>query len=270
MEIRSKRRVSVIVPTYLPGGYLKRCLTSLDRQTLSKDLFRVYVALNGATDSSKEYVESCLSQCSFDYRLYFLSEAGVSNARNFAIENSSESYVCFVDDDDVLSASYLESLLSASSETCMGISDVRTFKYDITDSAINYISNSYRKLSDIETSKFRARKYFSSPWAKMIHRGIIGDARFDTHLSKGEDALFMASLSPRVRSIKKARPTAYYYVYERLGSASRKKVSTTTEIGRVRYLIFCYFRLFLKNGSDKAFVFSRVVATIFQLKKLFR
>ncbi|WP_084708333.1 glycosyltransferase family A protein [Marinobacter psychrophilus] len=194
---------------------------------------------------------------------------GVSNARNFLIENSSESYICFVDDDDVLSSNFIESLLSVSSESVIGITDVQFFKNNANHSQKNYIGNSYSNLSSVESSKFKARKYFSSPCAKMISRKMIGNTRFDINLSKGEDALFMTQLSPRVHHVRKAEPEACYYVYLRLGSATRSKISKISEIKRIFYVLKQYSRLLGDQRYEKKFLATRILATLSHLKKLF-
>jgi glycosyltransferase involved in cell wall biosynthesis len=198
-----------------------------------------------------------------------LNLPGVSNARNFLIENSSEQYICFVDDDDFLSLNFLESLLSVSSEVIVGITDVQVFKYSTNDSEKNYIGNSYSKLSSAESSKFKARKYFSSPWAKIISRKVIGSTRFDVNLSKGEDALFMTQLSPRVHQVRKAEPEACYYVYLRPGSATRSNISKILEIKRIFYVLKQYSRLLGDHRYEKMFLATRILATLLHLKKLF-
>lgn len=267
---KSHFKISVIIPTYMPEIYFRRCLDSLENQTLDKSDFRVYIALNGQIHPYKNFVESLLNVYSFSHRLYCLEEVGVSNARNFLIDNSFEPYICFVDDDDVLSANYLESLIAVSSESNVGISHVRAFKENLRYAKSNYIGRSYRSLREVEGSKFKTRKYFSSPCAKMIHRNIIGDVRFDVRLSKGEDALFMAKLSPNVQLIRKATPEACYYVYERPGSSTRKKTPIFKELRRLAYLVRVYAGLLLKKEYKKTFIFTRILASLAQLKKLFR
>lgn len=58
--IRSDMRaslVSVLIPTYKPGGYIVRCLQSIESQTLVKNRFKVYVALNGSDKSFEAYLK---------------------------------------------------------------------------------------------------------------------------------------------------------------------------------------------------------------------
>src|SRR5690554_1802444 len=228
--------IAVVIPTFKTGAYFESCLRSLEAQTLPKSMFCVYVALNGPEEPYRSYVGSLLSECSFNYEFFYLKEPGVSGARNLLIEESVEPFVCFVDDDDVLSAGYLESLLQVSDEETIGISNVKAFSISPDLAFPNYIGRSYLRLNDTEGSLYRSRRYFSSPWAKLIHRSIIGDFRFDVSLSKGEDAVFMAEISPSVKSVQKASPEVVYYVRERPNSASRRKPSKIEEVKRFFYI----------------------------------
>ncbi|WP_344701087.1 glycosyltransferase family 2 protein [Halomonas cibimaris] len=237
--------VAVLLPTFKPGSYIEACLSSLDAQILDKSRFSVYIALNGPRDPYYQYVVDLLEFFEFRWSLFYLSRPGVSNARNVLLEKSTESYVCFVDDDDVLSENYIESLLKASDPHTIEISNVRQFSDRSEDVTLDYIGVSYQKLRDEEDSIFRSRKYFSSPVAKVIHRSIIGDSRFDVRVSRGEDALFMANLSPHVYKIRKGVPEAYYCVNKRVGSATRRKISRVQEAKRITYLLRCYSSMLL-------------------------
>lgn len=261
--------ISIILPTYKPGCYITHCLRSIELQTIDKSLFKVYIALNGSDISFKRFLEEEIKKYTFQCELYFLEQPGVSNARNFLIEQSTEDFIVFVDDDDIISENYLEELLKVSTSTTIGISNTYDFIDNIKNLKSNFIGISFDKLEEVTISKTRARKYFSSPWAKMIHRNIIGDVRFDTRLSIGEDSLFMAHLSPKVEAVKKTKKTACYYVNERQGSATRKKVNRKKELSRVLYLLKEYGKMLLDSQYDRVFVMSRIVATLFHLKKVF-
>lgn len=263
-------KVSVCIPTFKPGYYMLACLKSIENQTLSKDLFKVYIALNGSDQSYKQYIEDILKKFSFNYELFFLDKSGVSNARNFLICNSKEDYIVFVDDDDIVSSSYLNELLKASSFNIMGISNIYNFYENLNDLSKSYIGLCFDKLSNITYSKVKSRKYYSSPCAKMIHRNIIGDTRFDTRLSIGEDSLFMAQLSHRVKAVRKTSPNACYYVNKRIGSVTRKKINKKKELKRILYLLGEYSKMLLNFQYGTLFILTRIIATLMHGKRLIK
>ena len=262
-------KIAILIPTYKPGDYIINCFDSIENQTIDKSKFTVYLALNGSDKSYELFLQELLKRYTFDCNQYFMEQAGVSNARNFLIENSKEDFITFVDDDDQLSPNYLEELLNASSETILGISNVANFENNIDEYKENYIGKCFSKLQPLTKSKYKSRKYFSSPVAKLIHRKIISDTRFDTKLSIGEDSLFMAKLSPRVEAVKKTKESACYYVFERANSVTRKKVVVKAELKRFVYLLIEYGKLFFNKSYDKIFILTRIFATFLQLKRIF-
>lgn len=261
------KTISILVPTYKPDWYLKRCLESIQNQTLSKANFKVYIALNGPNKDFEDVVVNALNNCSFDYDFYHIEQSGVSNARNSLIDRSTEDYIVFLDDDDLISENYLEELLSVTDLTTMGISNIKNFETDLNSLKTNYIGKKFLTLNDNETSKFKTRKYYSSPCAKMLHREMVKNTRFNEMLARGEDALFMACISKNIKGTCKTHDSACYYVYEREGSATRQKSSIPKELKRLAYLISIYSKMMYSSDYDRIFIMTRVLATLKHLKK---
>lgn len=261
-------KLAILIPSYKPKEYFKKCLLSLEKQSLNKNIFSVYIALNGPKDFYESYILTILESMSFKHSYIYIDEAGVSNARNKLIEASTEEYIVFIDDDDCISENYLENLLKVSRKRIMGISNIYNFEKDIKEMKENYISKSFDNLNNIETSAYKTRKYFSSPVAKMIHRSMIQDIRFDVKVSKGEDSLFMAMISKNVLGIRKTSGDTCYYVYERIGSATRKKTKISSEIKTIFYLTGQYLKLLFNKDYKKFFILTRIVATLLKLLKI--
>lgn len=261
-------KISVLIPTYKPQAYIEKCLNSLQNQTLSKDKYCIYIALNGPQSFYEDYIKELLDNYTFQYEYIYLSEKGVSNARNNLINISKEPYITFIDDDDIVSENFLEELLINVTPQFMSISNVKSFKNNIEESNLNYIGDKFKLLNKTESSKFKSRQYYSSPWAKMLHRDMIGGIRFNTALSKGEDALFMAEISESIVGINKTDPSATYFVNERIGSVTRSKTNSLDEVRRITYLTFKYSKMLVHPNSDKIFIASRILATLKHLKRL--
>ncbi|MDV2114809.1 glycosyltransferase [Alcaligenes faecalis] len=261
-------KISVLIPTHKPGGYISACLNSINCQTLGKESFKVYIALNGSEDCFFFYLKEVLEKSCFEFELFNLPESGVSMARNFLIENSKEDYIVFIDDDDVISENYLEGLLAKSSDEAMGIANSYNFESDLGDLKENYIGKCFERLPEVTCSKYKSRKYFSSPCAKLIHRNMIGETRFDENLKIGEDSLFMAKISNKIKRVVKADRDVCYYVYERMGSVTRRGVKKKNEINRILYLLREYLKMLFSMEYNLLFIVSRIVATLIHGKKL--
>lgn len=261
--------ISIILPTYKPGDYLLDCLQSIELQTLNNDFFCVYIGLNGPKDKCEELVISILNKFNFNYKYFYFPTAGVSFARNKLIDESTEEYLVFIDDDDIISVNYLENLLKVTNEKTMGITNVINFKVRVEQQFDNYIGQSFDNLASQGTSPLIYRKYFSSPCAKMLHRDMIGNTRFDTNLARGEDGLFMATISKNIDYIAKCSSDTVYYVNCRQNSASRKKVDRRNESKKLIYLVKKYMSMLFFKGYSSAFIATRVLATLNHLKKLY-
>ena len=101
--------ISVIVPIYNAEIFLSDCIKSILNQTI-KD-FEVILVDDGSTDGSGSI---CEQYCRKDDRIrYILQEnAGVSVARNNALDVAKGEYVVFVDSDDVVAPDFLQRLLN--------------------------------------------------------------------------------------------------------------------------------------------------------------
>lgn len=243
-------KISVIIPTYKPGGYLWECLDSLWSQSFHADEYEVIIVLNGADYPWKEEIEKYLydNSCK-NCRLLYTPESGVSKARNLGLDNATGEYIVFIDDDDLVSPSYLEELYSKASKDTVAISypyafndgDLRTqIPYDITNSYVRYSSSERMKSSKV-------RRFFSGPCMKMIHRDIIADRRFDKRFANGEDTLFMFLISDRIKWVCFTSGNAIYYRRFRQNSAVTRPKSFVSCFKNSSRLILQYSSIYFRN-----------------------
>jgi glycosyltransferase involved in cell wall biosynthesis len=254
--------IAVLIPTFQPDEYLLECFNSLEAQTLPKNRFRVYICLNGPLAQYEHRVRQYLNNVDFEYDLQCTTTQGVSHARNLLLDKSTEEFVTFVDDDDLVSPNFLEELCEVASRDGVGISNVIDWRPELNTYQKNFIGKTFDNIRDTETSKLRARKYFSAPWAKVISRSTIGKTRFQEDLELGEDALFMAMISKDVKYIRKTDTTAQYIVRIRSGSVTRKLRGKIYEIVRCIDMLKRYFSLVRKREYDQIFITSRLLATV--------
>lgn len=103
--------VSVVVPVYNSGHYLKECIDSILAQTYTR--FELLLIDDGSTDASSTICDEYSIQ---DKRVftYHGENNGVSAARRTGFEKSKGSYICFIDADDSVSSDYLSTLVGFS------------------------------------------------------------------------------------------------------------------------------------------------------------
>lgn len=261
-------KISVIIPTYKPKGYIFDCLNSLKEQTLDRRLFEIIIILNGSKDPYFKDINNYLinDMVGYHYSILHVDKSGVSTARNIGIKQSRGEYIAFLDDDDMVSPPYLEGLLSCVGNNSISVSNVLAFTESPQNTSLDYLGKCYQKYCKLHINDvFRLRSFLSTACCKLIPRSIIGDRCFSDKFKIGEDALFMFLLSDRIKRINLSENSdVVYYRRFRSDSASRSKVSFFTCLKNVINLILAYSMIFMSKPFKYSFTLylSRIIATI--------
>lgn len=243
-------KISVVIPTYEPKDYLWECLASLRNQTLHVDSFEIIIVLNGNLIPYSKLIQDFIELNFVGFHVNFIqtSLAGVSNARNLGLKAALGEYICFIDDDDVVSSNYLEELLKLSSDKIVGVSNIHSFKKSIKDYNNNFFACKIVQRRKYCNSLFLNRSILSFPVGKLIHRNIIRDHLFDLRFKNGEDALFMTQISDKIMGFNFTPSSACYFVRERIGSATRHKFKDKKRFIKDAFLLLkAYVLIYLSN-----------------------
>lgn len=215
-------KVSIIIPTYQPKEYIYKCLNSIKEQTLVPSLFEVIIILNGDKDPYYKDLTSFIIDNLDNTKLIYSDKKGVSNARNLGLDLAIGENIVFLDDDDYISANYLEKLLEKKEKNISIV--VSNMKCDNKGTLSNdYYANAFHLLKNKKYNLLRYRKFLSSPCAKLIDINVISNVRFDHELRTSEDALFCFEFSKNIKQMILADEDCIYYRLVRDSSASRKK-----------------------------------------------
>ena len=103
--------ISVIIPTYNCGAYIKEALDSVFAQTFTD--YEVIVVDDGSTDKTREVIGRFGDKVRYIYQ----ENKGVSAARNTGIKNAAGRFIAFLDADDVWLARKLELQMRAIAES---------------------------------------------------------------------------------------------------------------------------------------------------------
>ena len=106
--------VSVVIPSYRGGRFLREAVASVQSQTLEN--FEVVIVLDGCEDDLSDIEES-------DQRVRVLRQCrrGVSIARNVGIAQARSELIAFLDDDDRMLADRLSRQLEAMKDSNVGL-----------------------------------------------------------------------------------------------------------------------------------------------------
>ncbi len=263
-------KISVIIPTYKPKAYLWECLDSICKQTFPKEDFELILVLNGEKEpydtQIRKYVAEHMSD--LNVRYVYTDVAGVSNARNIALDMVRGEYIAFVDDDDYISHEYLNALYKMASLDTISLSDVYAFNDGVPEIQLSYyLTDIYRgfyNCKHISRLSSSIRKYFNAVWAKLIPAHYVKDYRFDGKFKNGEDSLFMFLISDKVQQLSFASNEAIYYRRYRDNSAVTSKRSWCDIVVNGYNLIKAFLTIYCKSPGkyDFFFMLTRVVGVI--------
>lgn len=252
-------RVSVIIPSYKPGDYLWDCLHSLIKQSLCKNNYEVILVLNGPKEPYYSAIGDFIDSEMKDVIVSFLytAECGVSNARNIGLNIAKGEYIAFVDDDDIVSESYLEGLLAKASIDTVSISYTESFTQFIRTSNPNYVLTKEYMNKSIKgrISFYNASRFFQGPCMKLFHRSIISDRRYNTSFKNGEDSLFMFLISDRIKYVDFTDLTSIYYRRIRNDGANYSKKTFVYKCKNSFRLVKEYVKIFIKKPTNYSFSF---------------
>ena len=177
---------------------------------------------------------------------------------NIALDEAAGEYVTFIDDDDYVSPTFLESLYAKADKETIVLSNVYAFNDGKPEEQRYYrMTESYKQLMPLGRVKFtKARNFFSGPCMKLIPMSFIQGRRFDTRFRNGEDSLFMFLISDCYREVEFSTEDAIFYRRYRDGSAVTKSRTrreiVINEFKLLRTMLSYYIPRFWKYNFEFA------------------
>ncbi|GAB1358476.1 hypothetical protein MASR1M31_02540 [Porphyromonadaceae bacterium] len=258
--------ISIIIPSYKPNEYLYECLDSIRKQTFNSKQIETIIILNGCKDPYLSELRNYEKQYKEELQLIIFqtNEKGVSNARNHGLKMAKGRFITFIDDDDYISPTYLEEMYSIVLKGITPISNLLAFSKK-GDYHPYFISSSFNKNKiKKEANIINLRSYMSVVYCKLIDRDILSNKYFDTRFSNGEDALFMAQLSDKIKYFELTSENAIYYRRIRPNSAVTRKMGFPERLSKSMVLSFAYINLYIKKPHryNVLFFASRIMAAL--------
>lgn len=201
--------VSIIVPVYQVEPYLKKCINSLIAQTYT-DL-EIILVDDGSPDGCPAI---CDEYARVDSRIKVIHKAngGLSDARNVGMDAASGDYLMFVDSDDWMEDSAVETLLGISlrrnAQLVIGgtrrVEDetLRVLREDSDDSSETVMSNTQAMAHFFENG--------CAAWGRLYRREIHDGVKFPVGEINEDEAIVLALLE-RCKTVVKTNRIVYSY-----------------------------------------------------------
>lgn len=222
--------ISIIIPVYNTGLYLRQCLDSISEQTFRR--YEVILVDDGSTDNSPAI---CDEYSSNDARISVIHKAngGVSSARNAGLDIAKGKYITFIDSDDWIEADYLQEMLKVADDKCELV--VSGIVYSYEDGTHKYSKLDRRTFASSDAVGFHklieSRLYYG-PVNKLFVNRIIRDNRlkFREDITYGEDRIFNYAYMYYVRNIATTDYTGYHYIIHSSDSLASTKYPNMLEL----------------------------------------
>lgn len=254
--IKKLPKISVIIPVFNAEKYIERCVRSIMVQSFAD--FEVLLINDGSVDNSGEI---CEELCNRDERfnLYSQKNEGPSAARNYGISLSKGSFIAFVDADDYVDHTYLQSLYDSITSTnaelsCMGYYEHSKYHkhpmplHDFLEFE-NIIISQHQFLGAIFKGVGGGVL-----WGKLFNSSIIfqNNLMLDPKIRMYEDTVFVLEYAFYCKSISIVEACLYHYNRENILS-----ISSTIEPSYIKDLLLTNHAIeyiLSKNNIDKLFI----------------
>lgn len=224
-----KDGISVIIPTHKREKIITKCLNSLYKQTLSKDLFEVIIIINGEKDNTRSVINDFSQKTRMtNIKLLEIDKGSASLARNEGILYASRKYSIFVDDDDYISENYLEEMYRYADENTIVISQIVNVDENGKLNRNNTINLQIKQHENNLNNFLSLDKVATINACKLIPTHYLKNVQFDPCLKSGEDIVFFAELFIKYNFTFKVAPISDNVIYFRRllpNTISRQKIS---------------------------------------------
>ncbi|MCD8369054.1 MAG: glycosyltransferase [Clostridiales bacterium] len=242
MEVNMKM-VSIIIPIYNAQKTLRRCLDSCRRQTYQN--IEVIAVNDGSIDKSMQICKSFQKSCSIKV-LDSNVNVGVSMARNRGVAASDGSYILFLDSDDYLEDTAVETLIDQAGDYDLVVGSWAAFrncktKYEIRHKPVEYNRNEIKEhFSELD-------RILNTVWGKLYRKQIItgNHLSFRKEMTIGEDHLFNIEFLMLANSVRITGQVIYHYS---LGGGL-STIRYHDEIGEVYLLLIERYEKLLKDET---------------------
>ena len=199
---------SIIVPIYNAEKILRKCLDSICEQTFES--YEVILIDDGSTDQSLSICKRYEIQ-NKRFHVHHQNNAGPSAARNAGLDIAEGKWICFVDSDDCIEASYLQEIWDAAQNYDADVIFIGHNKVNENGTKEVFLPGEVLETNIKTALALSEHDMFGYTWIKAFRRDSIKEIRFDASLNLFEDEVFTCQVLPYCRRIGVVNKPIYNY-----------------------------------------------------------
>jgi len=216
--------ISIITPVFNTERWLPRCIESALNQSIRN--IELILVDDGSTDGSGAILKEAAIHDSRVRCIFFPHHQGVSQARNAALDVASGEYVFFLDSDDWIDASHLESMLGPARQQNLNVVINTCYEKNFEDGhaergshfGFNGKAGCFYPSAVVQSSILQAL------CLRLYRRSFLNEKqiRFPLISGGGEDLYFTGLAEVLNKQVFVIEGPCYHY-YQRQGSLVHKK-----------------------------------------------
>lgn len=263
-------KVSIIVPCYNVGSYIKECLLSIIGQTFQN--IECIVVNDATRDCSWHIVTDFVASYHGEKKFVLLTHSenkGLSAARNTGIKVATGDYIFFCDSDDKLFADAIANLVSIAIK--FSLPDCVIGNYEVFGTSHIQFPQNGSELVFCNSNKdilntYLSYKWYPMAWNKLVKRKVFTDKNM--LFKEGmlhEDELWSYQLALSISSLAFCSTKTYLYRVREKSITSKKSIKNFED-----NLYYCSYILNHTNEEVKrntiSFVLNRMLSILIEMK----
>lgn len=205
--MNEKPLVSVLSPCYNVERFLPKCLDTVTGQTYGN--LQIVLIDDGSSDGTWRVMQEYAAR---DSRMeaYRQENQGVAATRNNLLDKVKGEFILFVDSDDWVELTMVESLVQMQEQSDADIVVCEMVKNNQTPDLHDKSYSLYNQNQIVKA--FLEHTWLNgSLWNKLVKTSLLHNVRFHCGISYGEDALFCWHLLQHVTSVAVCKLQLYHY-----------------------------------------------------------
>lgn len=218
-------KVSIIIPVYNGETYIDCCLSSCINQTYNN--IEIICINDGSTDNTLEHIKKFTNKYK-NIVLINQNNMGVSVARNVGIQKATGKYLMFVDADDYIAETMVETLLTkliqahADAVKCNIDTTLKFLQHSFIEEEHFYEGKEFKDLLSQEL--LEDNNIFSSTWNGLYKKELC--SHFPIDLRIGEDVIFNFKYFLKCSNVLLIKEKLYYYRDNQNSTTHTQNVNT--------------------------------------------
>jgi len=193
-----QQSVLIAIPTFRRSERLKKLLQQLMQTLRSIHHVEILIVDNNPLPNERKFVETYAKNTRYPIHYVHVSEAGVSNARNAAIDFATARFIAFLDDDMEITENWLDALIKVSVDYKTGVvfGPLIAKFADAADPRNTYLSSFYARHSKQVEAGVSNEAFGTGGCLIDLETCVLPIPAFDTRLNEsgGEDDILFEAL----------------------------------------------------------------------------